>query len=379
MAKLKTDWILIELVALVYTAWVVVSEWQTFSISYPFSEYERRYSQSQYVLGENRTYIMGDGEIYTYAGIRYVEGEDVTKIQFDSPPLIKYLYGLSYLLTGKPNWVLLPLIFIAINAFWYLTKRLFRDTVWRFLALLFFLGHSVIYKAIPQTMLDFPMTALLLLATVCYLRFLNQPSSRRALIFGFSSGLVVLTKYPFPILVGYIGFLFMYLIFKKISLKFLLLAVLTLFTTYILAYLSFFLHGHSWLDFIRFEWWRWHWFAGKVDAPKGMIWQTLFLGRYPKWWDFSGEYITVTHWNLFWPVSFILFCFSFFFLNKKQYFILPYFIWIICSLIGYSLGVAEDRFLVPLIPGFALGTAITLKFIWEKISKQYQAGKTQEK
>jgi 4-amino-4-deoxy-L-arabinose transferase-like glycosyltransferase len=235
----------------------------------------------------------------------------------------------------------------------------------KWLALGMLLIHSAIYDSIPQTMLDFPMTAILLLTLALYLKTLKSSSSKWTyLLFGFSAGLLMLSKYPFPLLFLLIALLYLSLFLQKIPSKRLVATILTTITTYFFGYILYFTQGGSLIEFIRFEWWRWNWFSGKTDSPKGMIWQTIFSGRYPKWWDVDGGYISSPHWNIYWPASHLLYLASWTtrYIYKNPLF--PYQIWILISLLAYSLGVAEDRFLIPLIPGFALfGTKFIEKLL----------------
>jgi hypothetical protein len=349
------------IVSTLYLVVVISAQWKTFSTSYSLSEYEHMYSESQYVKGDRNTKLMGDGDIYTYAGIRYVQGEDPTKINFEHSPLVKYAYGLSYIVTGKPNWILIPFFYIAVFSFWHLSSNVLQKSWSKWLSLLLFLGHSTIYTAIPQTMLDFPMTAMLLLTLAVFLATLKSKSTKSIFIFGITAGTLLLTKYPLPLLAILIGLLYLSLYFNKVLIKNLVTSFCLMCLTYLLGYLAYFIHGNSLMDFMRFEWWRWKWFSGKTDSPKGMIWQTIFTGRYPKWWENSGDYIQIPHWNIYWPINLLLFVLSWTIRNVIKNPLFPYQVWIIISLAAYSLGVAEDRFLVPLIPGFSLFGALWLE------------------
>jgi 4-amino-4-deoxy-L-arabinose transferase-like glycosyltransferase len=353
--NIKKEWAILTILSGFYLAWVITSQWAVFSITYPKAEYERRYSESQYVKGDKKTFIMGDGDIYTYAGIRYVEGEDPTKINFEHPPLIKYAFGLSYILFGKPNWVIIPMFFLAMFSFWYLSEFAVKSFWARGLALLLFLCHSTIYMAIPQTMLDFPMTSILLLTTALFINLVIKKNTISAIFFGISAGMLLVSKYPFPLLAVYVGFLYVSLFINKVPIKQQIISILSLISTYMHTYASYFIHSKSFMSFVKFEWWRWQWFQGKTDSKKFMMLQTIFLGKYPKWWDPLGGYIQVEYWNIYWPLSLLLYIASW--INKQctaRDLLFPYKLWVLIAFCLYMIGAAEDRFLVPLIPGFAL-------------------------
>lgn len=354
LAWMFREWKIV-LFSLVYVWGVVNFQWSTFSITWPIEEYERRYANSQYVLGNARTEVLGDGDIYTYAGIRYIQGEDVTTINFEHTPLVKYMYGLSYVVSGRPNWILVPLIVIAIGVFWELSKVLIVPTWGRLLALGLFLGHSAMYANMSQTLLDFPMTVLLLITTLFFVRMVKSKTLLSAVYLGILVGLFLLAKYPAPLSILYAMLLYGYLVYVGCDIKRVIVSMSAVVVTYVLGYASYFWHGHSLLDFLKFEWWRWGWFSSKTDNPKWMIWQTLFTGRYPKWWDYSGTYVIIEYWNILWPISFSLYLLSWIYsFGQKQNLLFPYQLWVIISMAVYTLGAAEDRFLVPLIPGMAL-------------------------
>jgi predicted negative regulator of RcsB-dependent stress response len=59
------------------------------------AEVGRAYGESQYVLGDKSNQKIDDGTLYTYAAEAYFKGEDPTTINFEHPPLGKYVFGLS--------------------------------------------------------------------------------------------------------------------------------------------------------------------------------------------------------------------------------------------------------------------------------------------
>jgi hypothetical protein len=354
MGKTKTL-ILPALIALLYVGVSAYSQWDTFGLSYSIEEYDSMYAQSQYVLGEESRVPIGDGDIYVYSGIQYVTGESPTSVNFEHPPFTKMLFGASYILFGLPNIALIPLFLILVISFWYLSGSIFREDKYRYLSLGLLLLHSTVYKEVGRTMLDLPQTAFLLLATASFTRLTNCPTAINVLLFGVSSGLLLASKYAFPLIGIYLFLIVVSALLNKLSLKKMIAAAVIAVIVYIGTYAGFFLSGNSFLDFIKFEWWRWNWYQGKVDNPKLLIFEVIFLGRYQKWWDASNEYVYFPHWNLLWPLTVIMYLLSW--LRRKINYKHPLFaykLWILLALIVLSLGAYEDRFLMPLIPGFIL-------------------------
>lgn len=354
-------------IALVHMGIAALFQWDTFGLTYSRAQYEKMYAESQYVLGQKSTSAIGDGDIYVYSGINYVEGQDPTSINFEHPPLGKYLFGLSYILFGYPNVILVPLFVIVVMCFWYLSAIIFPELSYRLVSLGLFLVHSTVFKEAGRTMLDMPQTAFLLLTTSAFCALLKKPSYGRVVLFGIASGMLVSVKYAFPVVGVYFVLLLISALIHRLSKTKIIIAVTISVAVYLGTYSNFFLTGHSLLDFIKFEWWRWKWYQGKTDNPKGLIFEVIFFGKYKKWWDNSGEYVIFPHWNILWPVSLILYVLSWFQKNiDYKHVLFPYKIWIVIALVAYSLGAYEDRFLLPLIPGFILFGMQWVKFIVKK-------------
>jgi hypothetical protein len=356
------------LITVLHVGICVYFQWESFSLSYSLEEYNQMYAQSQYVLGEKSNSPMGDGDIYVYSGIKYITGESPTSINFEHPPLTKMLFGASYLLFGLPNIALIPVFLILVISFWSLSGSIFKEDKYRYLSLGFFLLHSTVFKEVGRTMLDLPQTAFLLLVTVCFYRLIKHPNTVNIILFGISSGLLLASKYAFPLIGVYLFLLALSAFTNKISIVKILIAALIAAIVYLGTYAGFFLSANSLLDFVKFEWWRWNWYQGKVDNPKLLIFQVIFLGRYQKWWDVSGDYVYFPHWSLLWPFTVIMYLLSWF-RGKIDYKhpLFPYKVWILFSLIILSLGAYEDRFLMPLIPGFALFGTKVIEKTFEKL------------
>lgn len=345
------------LMVLIYLAYAVFSQLSSFTLRYPLESYESMYQTSQYVMGEASPRPIGDGDLYVFAGLRYLAGEDPTKINFEHPPFGKALFGLSYLIFGYPNSILIPLFFLCCYCFWQLSIYLIKSPLWQYVSLALFFSHTTLTKELGRTMLDFPQTAFLVITTYLYVKVVQKPSFKLGVLLGLSAGLLLSIKYPFPLIVLYLTLLLIHscLFYRKTAARPLLFSLLVATGVYLTTYARFFTHSPSLVDFIKFEWWRLHWFMGKTQNPRFLLLSVIFLGRYPQWWNDSGNVVTFPHWNVFWPLSFMVFLFS---LTDRHlppnHPLFPYKAWTLGGLIISLLGVYEDRFLLPFIPAFAL-------------------------
>ncbi len=343
------------ILALIY-GYITGKYWQDFSLHYSQSEYEKRYSHSQYVLGPAYTHLMGDGDIYTYAGTRYVQGEDPTTINFEHPPVIKYMFGISYILFSVPNFANIIFLVIAAVSFWSITSVLFKSLRWRCGALVIFLLHPIVYAYYVQTMLDFGSMALSLAVIAFYVKVFESDSLLKKGGLILATGLFIASKYPLPINVLLPALLLCWLLLKKrITPISGMVMGLCIGVVYLFTYSSFFLHGNSLYSWLKFEWNRWQWYQGKLSSQWGSLFQVIFTGRRPVVWDMCPSYAKIKWWHVGVPATFIAYIASW--KDAKQYFnhvLAPYFIWIAIAFCALMLGADSDRFLVPLIPGWVL-------------------------
>lgn len=268
------------------------------------------YSQSQYVLGDNAIEKIDDGTVYQYAAQAYVQGEDPTTINFEHPPLAKYLYGVSWLLTGS----MLPLNIVFFAGVLLLTAQLFNQfsvPKWlQVLGLVYLAVFSSLDHHLTQYLLDL-QTLFWSLAFFVVL-FLKTESWKKYAGVGVVLGAFIATKYFFPIAFLYLGLLGIWALKKQSVLK-AVLSVGIAGSIYLLSYAAYFISGHSPIDFIKFEWYRFKWWTGNRTIPKFIILDTLFTGSFPMWWSDAAQKMKDGDWNISWPIIFVAHLISLFF------------------------------------------------------------------
>lgn len=82
------------------------------------------YGESQYVLGDKSLKKIDDGTLYIYAAEAYFKGDDPTTINFEHPPLGKYIFGLSLFLFNRVLVLNIGLFSIALALFATLLRQL---------------------------------------------------------------------------------------------------------------------------------------------------------------------------------------------------------------------------------------------------------------
>jgi len=277
--------------------------------------YAQKYANSQYIKGDASPLKITDGELYVYAGYAYIRGEDPTTINFEHPPLVKYLFGLSYLVFGNSFIVSLILYGVFLWTFYLFTGLVISRQSLRYISVIILGLQPVVYILASQALLDTALNILVLL--LFYVLFAvgvgktdsNSPKRRKKSlilkygVIGIVLGLLSSVKYPFPFmllpfaLVGVVSFI-------KKEMWHLPAAMIIAPLVYLAQYAVYFAHGHSLLDFIAFEKYRLSWWIGDRTMPKFLIFQNLFTGQFPAWWE-ENLVIKSQEWNAFLPVLFL--------------------------------------------------------------------------
>ncbi|MFH1959362.1 MAG: hypothetical protein ABIJ22_03490 [Patescibacteria group bacterium] len=121
-------------------------------------------------------------------------------------------------------------------------------------------------------------------------------------------------------------------------------------TIYLAQYTMFFVHDHSLVDLIKFEKYRFAWWTGDRTMPKFLIFQNLFTGQYPAWWE-DNLMMKNKEWNISIPLIFITYLISFFLGEKKNIIKIILFLYSLTVLVLYGLGSAVYlRYLTQIMP-----------------------------
>jgi predicted membrane-bound dolichyl-phosphate-mannose-protein mannosyltransferase len=320
------------------------------------------YSQSQYVLGEQAPAKIDDNTLYQYAADAYWRGEDPTTINFEHPPLGKYIFGLSLRLFDRVLVINVLFYVGCLALFARLAKQLKLSGSLTFLA--------VGYLALGSGLLGHLRTALFDLQILFWsLAFFNalfipKETWQKHLLIGFVLGILIATKYFFPLL-----FLFLALwglwAWRRHAIVKAVAGLLVTGLVYLASYAAFFLHQHSLLDFFRFEWFRFRWWTGDRTIPKLIILETLLRGKYHAWWLPNYQVLPSGDWNISWPLIFIFYLISLAKqkLNLQQAIIILYTLGLMAI---YLFGSAVyGRYLLQLIPFWL----IIIGWAWQNVQK----------
>jgi len=210
--------------------------------------------QEEYLQTLSGIVSMADNELYALAGWDYVHGLSPEKINFEHPPLAKYLIGFSELIFGSQ--IVLSIIFgVATLLVTFLIARRLLQSHYALLPT-FFLGFdSMFVQFSAASLLDVYCT---FFATLYVLVFVFFRRSHWAWIpLGFILGLTASTKWTgifvFPAILLFAAYQR-----DKESIALLLLSLPIAILTYTGTYAVYFLNGHSIQDFVglQMDMWR---------------------------------------------------------------------------------------------------------------------------
>ena len=97
---------------------------------------------------------MSDSDTYAATGYLYAKGEDPTKYNFQHPPLVKYLFGFSTLLTGNPFYVQILFGLSLLFLTYFLGNRIFKNRILAFIPVLLLLVDPLFGSMMTETLLD---------------------------------------------------------------------------------------------------------------------------------------------------------------------------------------------------------------------------------
>lgn len=300
MEKLKYAFLSVLLSHLVLTAYVNRALlFSKFDVAY----WKDKYEQSQLALPLSPRTIGDDGR-YLYEGYRLIHGTDPTNVLAEVPPLGKYLIGLSIVLFGNGSWYGALVTMFSVIVFFFLAKRLYGSTSLALATTTLFALDPLLVEQFPLPMLDSLQLATLLLFFLLLVNMPQKSETKKGILIcsatGFILGLYSNTKIPLltPVLVC-IGSVIIWQ--KKREFRSLVLFLFAGFVGYLIPYAGYFIHGHSFQNWLSLQKWMLAVYQSSKLAPKiGSIWTTLFFNQYQNL--FTSALEKVHQWTPLWPL-----------------------------------------------------------------------------
>lgn len=275
-----------------------------------FSEHLiQRYLRSQDIPHEvpRRTFL-SDSEIHITAGVLYASGKHPLEYNFQHPPLGKYLYGISVMLTKNPYLVQIGAGMVLILLTFLLGKELFSSSAGLIGSALLMID-PLFLKMSGEALLDL-LQAVFIVTYVLLL--LKVP--RNYWVQGLLLGCIGMTKFwSTAVFVGLVGISWLWqdeirsLSFSvsRAKVSALLKILFGSMTVVTVCYIDSLKSGVS---LIELGIWQGkilvYWLHHSVASMPGNAWLMWLGGWYKNWWE-PFEWKQASVWSLAWPVSWV--------------------------------------------------------------------------
>ncbi len=349
MWKKKNLPVLFLVLAAVFFCFYILQNKERYMRPYDYDYFGRLYSESQYVKGQLSKGGIGDDGLYAFAGHYYISGGDISQVNFENPPLGKYLIGLSAILFN--NELVINLIYALALFFIVYKLSLCLDNHKNIaaLAVLWMSIDPLITNHFAISLLDLPMTVFFLLGIYCYVRAWPKPSNKWLLFSAFSFAISFVCRF-FPFLPVVLLILSLALVKKGKGYAgtYTLFWVTLLPIIYLFSHASYLFYHPSLIDFLRYQKWIIDW---RLTNPVkiGNIIPTLFTGRYQSWWG-NNSWLVAPDWSILTPIALIFGMAGFFSWRHKFPHAVLFFL-VISFLIYVAVGtVGVAKFILPVYP-----------------------------
>jgi len=253
--------------------------------------------------------IMSDEQLYQYAGSFLVAGGEMFSVNPEVPPLGKYLYGWTKLLTGNP-YLLTPILYLlSLAGFYYLSRKLSPSTQHQELSQALLITTALtplLFTQLSQTMLDLPQLVFLLSHIFFLFQISNSTTQLRSLGLAIASGLSLgaLAAIKIPILLPGLALLALFYLWRIKKLWLSIPLGITSGVIYLATYLSYFQTGHSLTEWFAAQKWMIQFYRqSRVEALPLLFPIAVLSGWYQNW--SNDTWLRVSEWSLIWPLSFL--------------------------------------------------------------------------
>ena len=325
---------------------------ETYDVLY----WKDRFEHSQWALPLSKR-IIGDDGLFSYIGYGLINGAPLTGFNAETPPLGKYLIGLSISVFKNPAYYALFLGMGSLFLFYLISMKLLSTKLFPLFSAAFLFLDPLFINQFWRAWIDIAQLFFLLANLFFFLISVYNKSNRAfvfSLVSGVSLGLFAETK-P-PILLPLLLFLESAFFIYKNMIKAYFIFIIGVFLGILVPYSKFFLDGNSFLDFLKLQKYVIAFYLkSQLIVHKEAIWKTLFLGKFPNISD--GSLTSVSEWWIMWPViSSIGILASLIFIFKKDLTLIwkGLSVFILSTLVIYVLIPTYPRYLVIILPFFYL-------------------------
>lgn len=258
----------------------------------------------------NRT--LGDDGLYLYEGYRLATGGDPSAANAEMPPLGKYAIGYALRLFHNASQYGFLMMTLAMIRLFSLSQAVFGSALPALLVTLLAVTDPLLASQFRLTMLDSSQLVLFLayLLSLCTVIRKPHPAPYHFFLSGLILGLFSACKFaaltPLLVLVTVIPFR------RTFRFKDSLIFLAGIGTGYVLPYFGYFIHHHTFLDWLKLQKWMVSFYRHQGVVPNfGSAFTAIMSGRFLNL--FSRQWQSADYWSFIWPV---ITCFSFYLIRN---------------------------------------------------------------
>jgi hypothetical protein len=320
-----------------------------------FPALKQTYLDSQYVNKHPKGWIP-DEAVNAYAGAAYVKGVSPILIAPDTPPLGRYLIGLSALLFGNEN--ILNLFFAVGSLFmlYMVGVQIFKNSLLSLLPPLLFSFEPIFTNQIVYTPL---LDIIQLFFLLCIFYFFNKSVMKKSNLWidfalsNFFLGCFIATKFYITGITVVAALVITLLCLKKFRecFYYLLTVPIAIFVL-LLSYVRVLFDNYTLLKFLGIQKYVYVYHKSQIILPF-TVWPLLLFNQWYVWFG-DKPVISDPQWRVSWPIITLgTFGTSLLLLFKKIKIappILSLILWSVVYLVFFSIGQISSRYFVILVP-----------------------------
>lgn len=320
-----------------------------------YPQLHKSYVDSQYA-NKKATEWIRDEVVNAYAGGAYIKGVSPVLIAADTPPLGRYLIGLSALIFNNENIVTFVFAVLSLVGLYILGTQIFSSKIIALIPVALFSFEPIFKNQLIYTpLLDIIQLAFLLFSFYFFNK--GMVSKKRTwLLFTAANiflGLFISTKF-FITGITIIAAWYLILLLKKDKKRLIQLTSFLPFSVIVLLlnYVRVFAYGYSFQEFLGIQKWVFLYHKSQLILPF-TIWPLILVNKWYVWWG-NKPVISDSQWLFTWPIITILsFITIIIYLKNKiprKSEIEVLMIWIVLYFLFFSFGQISSRYFVILIP-----------------------------
>jgi hypothetical protein len=243
--------------------------------------------------------------LYKFVGFRLAEGENPFNINFEIPPLGKWLYGLSEKYLGNPYWVSSLMYLTSAWLVYQLARKVIKEKWVALPTTLLYVSTPFVASQIKETMLDLPLMFFYLWHMWWFWLFLEKRKWRHLILAGVFLGLATGVKPAvYTPLIGLIGLVTVLLSSKKLMNG--VWYTGSVIVGYLGAWFCYFIRHPNPIPWLRLHEKSITFYLGQgSDVDYLNQWRTIFMNSYRGWW-MSGSGTRLDDWSIILPLGILV-------------------------------------------------------------------------